>query len=92
MSFRGAGEAVRRAGFRAAGVYTAVPGLDAPRVFISIERSNPLEFLLIQFPDFSRRRSRFVEGLVKLLIRTNLHRHFLNEYVFMARREAGRSV
>jgi len=91
MSFRGAGEAVRRAGFRPAGVYAAVPGLDTPLVFFSIERPNSLESLLTQFPDFARKRSRLVEGLIRLAIRTNLHRHFLNEYVIVARCEAGRT-
>jgi hypothetical protein len=91
MSYRGACEAVRRVGFRPAGVYAAVPGLDTPLVFFSIERPNSLESLLSQFPDFARKRSRLVEGLIRLVIRTNLHRHFLNEYVFVARHEAERT-
>ncbi len=91
MSFRGAGEALHRAGFRSVGVYAAVPGLDAPLVFFSVDRPNSLESLLAQFPDFARKRSRVAQGIISLVIRTNLHRHFLNEYVFVTRPEAERT-
>lgn len=76
---------IKHAGFRDINVFAPIPNLYNPSVLISLERSNSLEFVLRQFPDFLLTRSKYVRWILDLMIRTGTYRHILNQYVITGR-------
>ena len=76
---------IKRAGFRDINVFASIPNLNNPSVLISLERSNSLEFVLRQFPDFLLTRSKYIRWILDLMVRTGTYRHILNQYVITGR-------
>ena len=75
---------LRNAGFKDINTFSPIPDLVNPSAIISLAGSNSLEFLFSQFPGFMKARSRLIDGILKLLVRTGIFRYLLNEYVVVA--------
>lgn len=75
---------LRNAGFTDINTFSPIPDLVNPSVIVSLASSNSLEFLFSQFPGFMKARSRLIDGILKLLVRTGIYRYLLKEYVIVA--------
>jgi hypothetical protein len=85
-SLRGGLSVLKQLGFNHTDVFSPMPNLENPAVFVSLRESNSLEFLLVQFEDFARKKSWLIDTATRIMIRMNIYKHLLNQYVIVARR------
>ena len=82
--------AIRAHGFETIGVYSPIPDIRNPLVFVPVADARPFAFLLSYFPDFSTNRSAIAMWIVRILIRLGAYKHLMNWYIIVARKGGAR--